>query len=146
MVAVSGGWVVGASTAVETSRSGPVVRDAWVRESTRSRTTTSAYVTLDNRTAVETRLVGVTVVGARRAEIHTVAEEQGRTIMQKVNSIRLPARSSVELAPGGTHIMLFDVEPPFVRGGTVTMTFAFNDAQKATVQAIVRPLDAASVR
>lgn len=122
-----------------------VVRDAWVRESSAIRTLSSGYVTIENRAARDLTLVGVAVEGAGRAELHTMRQE-GDAVMRKVESLRIPARSSVELAPGGTHVMLFDVNPPFVAGAAAMMTLAFDNQQQETVRAVVRPLAAMSAR
>jgi copper(I)-binding protein len=145
-VAICGARAVAAVQAPGPSASGIVVRDAWVRESTATRTVSSGYMTIENRTAHEATLVGVTVAGAKRAELHTVVQEHGQGSMQAVAGVRIPARSSVALEPGGTHIMLFDVAPPFVRGRAVTMRFTFGDRHTQTIRAVVRPLNATSAR
>lgn len=121
------------------------VRDAWVRESSAIRTVSSGYLTIDNRAAHDLALIGVAVQGAGRAELHTVVQD-GDAVMRPVDSLTIPARSSVELAPGGTHVMLFDVNPPLVAGNAATMTLTFGDNQQETVRAVVRPLAAMSVR
>jgi periplasmic copper chaperone A len=126
-------------------QSGIMLRDGWVRESSAARTITSGYVTIENRAARDVALVGVAVEGARRAELHTVLEN-GDAVMRRVESVRIPAQSSVELAPGGTHIMLFDVNPPLAAGESAIMTLTFDSKQQATVDAVVRPLAAMSAR
>lgn len=122
-----------------------VVRDAWVRESTAARTVSSGYVTIENRAARELTLMGVAVEGAGRAELHTMVQN-GDAAMRGIESVRIPARSSVDLAPGGTHVMLFDVTPPLVAGDAVMMTLTFDNHEQRTVQAAVRPLAAMSAR
>ena len=121
------------------------VRDAWVRESTAMRTVSAGYLSIDNRAANDRALVRVAVEGAGRAELHTVRQD-GDAVMRRVESLTIPARSAVELAPGGTHVMLFDVNPPLVAGEAATMTLTFDNNQQETVRAVVRPLAAMSVR
>ena len=121
------------------------VRDAWVRETTATRTTSSGYVTIENRAVRDLTLLGVAVEGAGRAELHTMVQN-GDAAMRGVESLRIPAGSSVELAPGGTHVMLFDVNPQLVAGNTAMMTLTFDQNQQQTVQAVVRPLAAMSAR
>ena len=122
-----------------------VVRDAWVRESTATRTVSSGYLTIDNRAALDLTLVGVAVEGAGRAELHTVSQD-GDAVMRRVESFTIPARSAVDLAPGGTHLMLFDVNPPLVAGDAAMMTLTFDNNLRETVRAVVRPLAAMSAR
>jgi periplasmic copper chaperone A len=121
------------------------VRDAWVRESTASRTITSGYLTIENPTAQDVELVGVAVEGAGRAEMHAVVQD-GDAVMRRVESLTIPARSTVELAPGGTHVMLFDVNPPLVSGREAMVTLTFDNNRQETVRAVVRPLAAMSAR
>ena len=121
------------------------VHDAWVRESTAIRTVSAGYLRIDNHAPSDLALVGVAVEGAGRAELHTVLQD-GDAVMRRVDSLTIPARSAVELAPGGTHVMLFDVNPPLVAGEAATMTLTFDNNQQESVRAVVRPLAAMSVR
>ena len=123
-----------------------VVRDAWVRESTATRTASAGYLTIENPTDREVTLVSVTVQGARHAELHTVVQAGGQGGMRGVDGIPIPARSSVALAPGGTHIMLSDIDPPYRRGSTVRVTLTFDHQHTQTARAVVRPLGAMSAR
>lgn len=123
-----------------------VVRDAWVRQTSDTRTVSSGYVRIDNRTAAPVVLRRVVVDGARRAELHALVEENGRTVMKPMAALSIPARSSVTLAPGGTHVMITDVVRPFRIGAPVRMTFTFDNGQTRVVRAVVRPLDALSIK
>lgn len=123
-----------------------VVRDAWVRESTANRTTSAGYLTIENRGTRDVTLTGMAVDGAQRVELHAMTNNQGQATMKSVTQVRIPAHGSVELAPGGLHAMIFDVGRPFERGKSVIMTLSFDGKQTKTVQAVVRPLSAVSVR
>ena len=46
-------------------------------------------------------------------------------------TIELPAGQTVELKPGGYHVMLLDLKAPLEKGSTVPMTLVFQDAQGA---------------
>ena len=138
----------GAATAAAQPSAAPgiVVRDAWVRETTALRTASAGYMTIENRTAREITVVGVTIAGAKRAELHRVVQADGQGGMAAVASLRIPPHSSVTLEPGGTHVMIFDVAPPFVRGRSVAVTLTLGDRRAHTVAAVVRPLSAMSAR
>ena len=107
-------------------------------------------------------LIAVTVTQAQRAELHTMGAAATPTDagtpsagapaalpmggMRAVQGLPIPARGMASLAPGGTHVMLFDVAPPLAAGATVTMTFTFDNGQTQTANAIVRPPSATGPR
>lgn len=122
------------------------VRDAWVRESTATRTSSSAYFTIENRTNKAVTLVKVSLDDVADAQVHSMADQQGRAVMRPVSALPVPARGSVDLAPGGTHVMLMDIARPLKAGTTVEMTLTFDDGRTRTVRAVVRPLSAMSAR
>jgi periplasmic copper chaperone A len=125
---------------------GLVVRDAWVRESTASRTTSSGYFTIDNRTDTSVALVRVALEGVRNAQMHAVVEQQGQAGMRSLATISIPARGSVSLVPGGAHVMLIEVARPLRPGTSVEMTLTFDNKQTRRVRAVVRPMSAMSAR
>lgn len=60
----------------------------------------------------------------------------GAMKMQPVDKIVVPAKGSVELKPGGYHVMLMKLAEPLVKGETfdVTLTFASGATQVVTVE------------
>ena len=63
---------------------------------------------------------------------------EGTMRMQQVDKIDLPAGESVELKPGGYHIMLMDLAAPLEEGTTIEITLEFEKATSVTVSAEVR--------
>jgi copper(I)-binding protein len=123
-----------------------MVHDAWVRETIAAGGTSAAYVTIDNPTAQPVTLTGITVAGAGRAQIHEMVGPATAATMRRVESLVIPAHGSLALAPGGTHVMLFDINPPYTPGQSVTMTVTFAHQPPQTIRAMVRPLGATSGR
>ncbi len=58
--------------------------------------------------------------------------------MQPVDSVPVPAGETVELKPGGYHVMLLDVQKELVPGDTIEVTLTFELAGEVTVTAEVR--------
>ena len=58
--------------------------------------------------------------------------------MAPVESITVPADGSVELAPGGYHIMMLQLAAPLVAGDDVPITLSFADGDEVQVIAEVR--------
>jgi periplasmic copper chaperone A len=128
------------------SERGIAIGDAWVRESTAARTSSSGYVRIVNRTDRPMALVRVSVAGVAGAQLHAMVDRQGRTEMRPLSRLTIPANALVDLAPGGTHIMLTDIARPLTVGRTVEMRLTFDDGGTRTVRAVVRPLSAMSAR
>jgi copper(I)-binding protein len=57
--------------------------------------------------------------------------------MAPLDGIDLPPRSEIELAPGGTHIMLMDLQEPLVEGGRLPLTLSFQQAGTIHVEATI---------
>lgn len=62
----------------------------------------------------------------------------GMMKMQPVDSVPVPAGETVELKPGGFHVMLLDVQKELVPGDTIGVTLRFELAGEVTVTAEVR--------
>lgn len=122
------------------------VRDAWVRVSTARRTSSSGYCRLENTTGKPVALVKITAAQVGTAEVHTMTDHDGQMSMHPVQTLTIPPHGTIDLAPGGTHIMLTDIARPLAIGSTLDMQFTFDNGRTQTVRAVVRPLDAMSIR
>jgi len=66
----------------------------------------AGYLTLVNAADTSRRIVGVASDVAPRTELHRSWVEDGVAHMRRVETIEVPARGEVELAPKGLHVML----------------------------------------
>jgi len=120
---------------------GVVATGAWVRTSPASAEAGAAYMTLTNTSGSDVELVGATVPAsvAATAEVHeTSMAEGGMMSMKPVASLTVPANGSVELAPGGYHIMILQLAEPLVAGEDIPITLSFADGDEVQVIAEVR--------
>ena len=60
--------------------------------------------------------------------------------MKPITKVDVPAGATVQLKPGGFHIMLVDLVKPLAAGDTVPLTLTFEKAGTKTVDAKVRAL------
>jgi len=114
---------------------------AWVRGTVPAQKTTAAYVSL--RSTAAARLVAVRSSAAARAEIHSSEMHDGVMEMHAAGALPLPAGETVELKPGGYHIMLLDLARPLSAGDKVTLTLVVEEGRRRSnvdVVAEVRPL------
>jgi copper(I)-binding protein len=93
----------------------------------------------------DARLAGVSSPMAGTAEVHSMTMDGGTMRMRAVDTLDLPAGKPVKLAPGGYHVMLFDLKRPLVAGQKVPITLLIEETgkrvHKITVKAIVRAGD-----
>ena len=132
--------------AVCAARAEVVVRDAWIRGTVPGQSATGAFMQLASPDDLS--LVAVATPAAKVAEIHSMALENGVMRMRAMDSLPLPAGKTVELRPGGYHLMLLELVAPLKEGDSVpvVLTFADKSGRKTTqeVKAIVRALTAGS--
>lgn len=104
------------------------VSDAWVRRAVPGQSGTGAFMKL--KAPVATRLVGASTPVAGVAEVHEMKMEGDTMKMRPLSQgLDLPAGQTVELTPGGYHLMLTDLKQPVNVGTTVPVTLRFVDAK-----------------
>lgn len=84
---------------------------------------------IDNGTDIDDELIAVSSTAADRAEVHKSDEDdEGRSIMEAVPRLKVPAGSSVVFEAGGLHVMLIDLAEDLTEGTTVPLTLTFEEA------------------
>ncbi len=118
------------------------VKDAWVRGTVAAQTTTGAFMTITS--SEEAKLVGARSAIAKTTEIHQSMLMDGVNHMHAADAVPLPAGKSIELKPGGYHVMLMGLARPVAAGQKVPIELIVEDKHgkrsKVEVQAEVRPL------
>ena len=116
------------------------VIDPWARATVPGQKVGGVYMEIVSPR--DARLVGVSSPAAGTAEVHSMTMDGGTMRMRAVEALDLPAGTPVKLAPGGYHVMLFDLRKPLVAGQTVPLTLVIEETgkrvQKIAVSAIVR--------
>ncbi|MDP9901233.1 copper chaperone PCu(A)C [Variovorax ginsengisoli] len=111
------------------------VKDAWIRAAVPGQSGTGAFMKLTAPAGA--RLVGASTPVAGVAEVHEMKMEGDTMRMREVKGVELPARQTVELKPGGFHLMLMDLKQPITSGKTVPVTLQFEDAKGARSSLVV---------
>ncbi len=120
------------------------VRDAWIRASVPGQSGTGAFMKLSAPAGA--RLIGASTPAAGVAEVHEMKMDGDTMRMRAAGPIDLPARQTIELKPGGYHVMLMDLKQPLAKGSTVPLTLQFEDAkgQKSALEVQVPVLAGAA--
>jgi copper(I)-binding protein len=103
----------------------PKVEAAWVRSSVPGQQGTGAFMKLTAKES--TQLVGVSTPVAGTAEVHEMKMDGDVMRMRAVPKLDLPAGKTVELKPGGYHVMLMDLKQPLAPGSTVPLTLVLRN-------------------
>jgi copper(I)-binding protein len=123
------------------------VTDPWVRGTVAQQKATGAFMSL--KADQDVRLVAAKSPVAGVVEIHEMAMENEIMRMRALpKGLDLPAGKTVELKPGGYHVMLMDLKQQMKEGETVPVTLVIEGKDKKQVnievKAPVRPLAAAN--
>lgn len=104
----------------------------------------AAFGTLSNTSEQPIALQKATIINSTAtAELHQSIKEKGVVKMLPVDSITIPAKQSVELAPGGLHIMLINLQGPLEAGKTIALELTFDNG---TILKIEAPIKGRNIR
>ncbi|ODP39449.1 copper chaperone PCu(A)C [Sphingomonas turrisvirgatae] len=111
--------------------------DAWVRLPAVTGRPGAAYLTIRGGSE-PTTLVAVSSPAAIRTELHEMKQEGGMMTMAPRRDVAVPAGQTVELKPGGIHVMLYDISPSVRAGSAVPLKLSFADGRVLEVSAKVK--------
>jgi hypothetical protein len=110
---------------------------AWLRLPAVTGNPGAAYFTVHGGSE-PAALLAVGVPFAARSELHeSMAGDHGSMAMKPLEQVAVPARGEVKFAPGGRHLMVYDIAPKVQPGTRVPLTLAFADGKRIEVQAVV---------
>lgn len=105
------------------------VKDAWVRATVSGQKGTGAFMSITAKDGA--KLVGASSPVAGVAQVHEMKMEGDIMKMRAMPSLDLPAGQTVQLKPGGYHVMMMDLKQTLPKGSTVPLTLRFKDAKGA---------------
>jgi periplasmic copper chaperone A len=118
------------------------IAHGWVRAMLDGQPAGGGYLTLTNRGTEADRLVSATAEDARTVEIHMMEMKNDVMVMRPVDGgLEIGPGETVELKPGGLHLMFMGVEKPFAEGQSVNATLVFEKAGSIDVALPVRRLE-----
>jgi hypothetical protein len=109
------------------------ILDAWARATPPGVENGAVYFKISNDGGAD-KLVGARSSAAQGTEIHASVSENGVVEMRRVESLPIGAGASVELAPGGMHVMLVGLAAPLAAGARVELTLVFAAAGEIAVE------------
>ena len=136
--------VLAPQAAAEDIRLGDLtIRQPWARASAGPAKAGAAYLAIFNEGAAADRLIAAETPAARRAELHSHQMDQGVMKMRPVEAVEIAPGGSVELKPGGFHVMLMGLAAPLKQGESFSLVLTFERAGRIEVDVRVGSVGAA---
>ncbi len=120
------------------------IADARARSTVAGQAAGGGYLKLTNKGAAADRLLGASAPVAAAVELHTMRMDGNVMRMNAVPAIELPAGQTVELKPGGLHLMFMGLKAPLKAGEGFPLTLRFEKAGEFTVHMHIEAAGAAA--
>ena len=120
-----------------------VIGHPYARATAAGQTVGGGFFKLENKGSAD-RLLSASAKVSGSVEIHEMKMEGDVMRMRQVDSIALPAGQTVELKPGGLHIMFIGLKAPLKAGARFPMTLRFEKAGEVEVMVNVEAPAAAA--
>jgi len=124
------------------SAGGLQIGNPWARATPKGATVGAGYLTITNKGTQPDRLIGGSAAPATRFEVHTTVTENGVARMRPVTGLEIKPGETVELAPGGMHVMFMGLKQPLQQGQTVKGTLVFEKAGTVAIEFTVQGIGA----
>lgn len=106
-----------------------IVASPWTRATPGGAKIAGGYLKITNTGKATDRLLGATSAGADRVEIHEMSMTGGVMKMRPLaDGLTIKPGETVELKPGGLHMMFMDIKQPLKQGDTLKTTLKFEKA------------------
>lgn len=120
-----------------------IVVSPWTRATPGGAKIAGGYLKVTNNGTSADRLTGATTASADRVEIHEMSMTDGVMKMRPLaDGLSIKPGETVELKPGGFHMMFMDVKQPLKQGETLKATLIFEKAGKLDVSFNVNAIGA----
>jgi uncharacterized protein YcnI len=131
------------STPVAVKTGALVIEQAWSRATPPGAKVGGGYLRITNTGKEADRLTGGSFPGASRIEVHEMSMTDNVMRMKPVEGgLEIPPGATVELKPGGFHLMFMDLGTALKDGQIVKGILTFEKAGSAAVEFTVRPMGA----
>lgn len=117
----------------------------WARATPPTAPSGGGFLTITNKGTTPDRLIAVRSPAAGKVEIHEMKMDGNVMRMREVEKgIEIPPGGTVELKPGGFHVMFMGLKAPFTKDDKVPATLVFEKAGSIDVELQVAALGASA--
>lgn len=119
------------------------VLDAWIRAAPPGATMLAGYATLKNSGDAPLSVLTVQSDAFRMTSLHETVVDKDVSRMRELHRLVIAPGETVQLAPGGKHLMLMHPRDPVAAGQKVEVTFLLGDGRRVQTYFDVVAPDAA---
>jgi copper(I)-binding protein len=113
----------------------------WARATPKGAAVGGGYLKITNTGTTPDRLISGTTEIAGRFEVHEMRMDNGVMKMRPMkDGVEIKPGETVELKPGGYHVMMLDLKTPIKEGERVKGTLTFEKAGKVDIEYAVVPV------
>ena len=115
------------------------IENPYTRSTAPGQKVAGGFMKIENKGAAD-QLVSASSPVAGEMQLHAMSMDGNVMKMREVKSIEVPANGSVELKPGGLHLMFMDIKAPFKAGESVPVKLKFQKAGEVEIKVPVRDI------
>lgn len=119
------------------------VENPYTRATVAGQKVAGGFMKIENKGAAD-QLISASSPIAAEMQLHTMSMEGNVMKMREVKAIDVPANGSVDLKPGGLHLMFMDIKAPLKAGESVPVKLKFQKAGELEIKVPVRELGGSS--
>jgi copper(I)-binding protein len=119
------------------------ISQPWTRATAPTAKAGGGYVTITNKGATPDRLVAARSTTSAKVEIHEMKMDGNVMRMRELDKgLEIPPGATIELKPGGNHIMFMELKAPFAKDTRIPVTLVFEKAGSVDVELAVQAMGA----
>ncbi len=115
------------------------IENAYTRATAPGQKAAGGFMKIENKGGAD-QLISASSPVAGEMQLHTMTMDGNVMRMRELKTIDVPANGSVELKPGGLHLMLIDIKSPLKAGESVPVKLKFQKAGEVEVKMPVRDI------
>jgi hypothetical protein len=132
---VSTVMIASSAYASNETKVGPLkIENPQARSTVPAQKMSGGFLKIENDSAAADKLIAASSSVSKSMELHTMIMDNNVMRMREVKSIDLPAKSKVELRPGGLHLMFIDLNQQLKAGDTIPVKLKFEKAGEVEVK------------
>ena len=118
------------------------IEDAYTRATVPGQQVAGGFMKIENKGTAADQLISASSPVAGEVQLHEMAMDGNVMKMRQVKDIAVPAGGSVQLKPGGLHLMFMNIKAPLAAGETVPVKLKFAKAGEVVVKMPVNTMGA----